>query len=63
MINSAEAQGFDAATINAWDGPRLDAEVRNNDRVIVDDPMLAERIWNRVEAFVPRKLLGRQVRG
>lgn len=27
MIDFAEAQGFDAATINAWDGPRLDTEV------------------------------------
>jgi hypothetical protein len=41
----------------------LDREVRNNDRVIVDDVTLAERVWNRVDAFVPRMLLGRQVRG
>ena len=63
LISFAEAQGFNAATINAWDGPRLDTEVRNNDRVIVDDPNLAERVWNRVGPFVPRMLLGRQVRG
>jgi hypothetical protein len=63
LIDFAEAREFDAATINAWDGPRLDTEVRNNDRFIVDDPALAERVWNRVEAFVPRMLLGRQVRG
>ena len=63
LIDFAEARGFDAATINAWDGPRLDREVRNNDRVIVDDLTLAEQVWNRVRAFVPRMLLGRQVRG
>jgi hypothetical protein len=63
MINFADAQGFDTATINAWDGPRLDTEVRNNDRVIVDDPSLADRIWSRIETFVPSMLLGRQVRG
>jgi hypothetical protein len=63
LISHAESQGFDAATINAWDGPRLDTEVRNNDRVIVDDPSLAERLWNRVGPFMPKMLLGRQVRG
>jgi hypothetical protein len=63
LIDFTEAEGFDAATINAWDGPRLDREVRNNDRVIVDDLTLAEQVWNRVKAFVPGMLLGRQARG
>jgi hypothetical protein len=63
MINFSEAQGFEAATIIAPGGPRLDREVRNNDRVTVDDPNLAGRIWNRVEAFLPRMLLGRHARG
>ncbi len=63
LIELSEAQGFDAATINAWDGPRLDREARNNDRVIVDDFTLAEKVWNRVRAFVPKILRGRQVLG
>ena len=41
LVAFAEARGFDAATINAWDGPRLDREARNNDRVIADDLTLA----------------------
>jgi len=63
LIASAEARRFDAATINTWGGPRLDKETRNNDRVIVDDFELAKRVWNRVGEFIPRMLLGRQVRG
>lgn len=63
LVAFAEAQGFDAATINAWDGPRLDKDARSNDRVIADDLALAMQVWNRVKAFVPRMLLGRQVRG
>ena len=63
LVALAEARGFDTATINAWDGPRFDREARNNDRVIADDLALARHVWNRVEAFVPKMLLGRQVRG
>jgi 2-oxoglutarate-Fe(II)-dependent oxygenase superfamily protein len=63
MIAFANARGFDPATINAWDGPRLDKEARNNDRVIVDDLDLARRLWARVHEFIPRMLAGRQVRG
>lgn len=63
MIAFANARGFDSATINAWDGPRLDKEARNNDRVIVDDLDLARRLWARVHEFIPRTRAGRQVRG
>jgi prolyl 4-hydroxylase len=51
LIAFADAQGFDVATINAWDGPRLDIETRNNDRVIVDDFDLAKRLWKRDAPF------------
>jgi hypothetical protein len=27
LIAFADARGFDAATINTWDGPRLDKEI------------------------------------
>jgi prolyl 4-hydroxylase len=63
LIAFADAQGFEVATINAWDGPRLDTETRSNDRVIVDDFDLAERIWKRIKEFVPPMRLGRQARG
>lgn len=63
MIAIANERGFDPATINAWDGPRLDKETRNNDRVIVDDLDLARRLWVRVHEFIPRMRAGRQVRG
>ena len=39
LVAFAEAQAFDAATINACS--RLDREVRNSDRVIMDDVALA----------------------
>jgi hypothetical protein len=63
MIAFANERGFDPATINAWDGPRLDKEARNNDRVITDNLDLARRLWSRVHEFIPRMRSGRQVRG
>lgn len=62
IIALAEARGFDAATINALGGVRVDKEIRNNDRVIVDDVDLARRIWSRVAAFIPPLWAGRPVR-
>ncbi len=63
VILRANKSGFDAATINAWDGPRIDKDTRNNDRLIVDDFDLARHLWRKVDSFIPRMLSGRQVRG
>lgn len=63
MIALAEQRGFDEATINAVDGPRLDKEMRNNQRAIVDDFDIARRIWSRVRKFIPRTQLGAPVHG
>ncbi|MBM0104381.1 2OG-Fe(II) oxygenase [Steroidobacter sp. S1-65] len=62
LIARAERRGFHAATVDAIDGPRLDKDMRNNDRAIEDDFDLARRLWSRVRKFVPRTL-GTRVRG
>jgi 2OG-Fe(II) oxygenase superfamily len=63
LVARAESVGFEIATINASEGPRVDAKVRNNDRVIVDDHSLARDIWERVRDRIPPLRGGRQVRG
>jgi prolyl 4-hydroxylase len=63
MIALAHARGFEAATISTWNGPRIDREARNNDRVILEDFDLAQRLWRRVESYVSRVRLARQVCG
>jgi hypothetical protein len=63
MIARAESVGFEIATINAWEGPRVDTDVRNNDRVIVDDVALANHLWDRVRDRIPPLRDGRQMRG
>ena len=63
LVDRAEAIGFDKATINAWEGPRVDLKTRNNDRVILDDTALAGELWGRVRTQIPPLRGGRQVRG
>lgn len=62
-IAFAERRGFEVATIEARDGPRLDRDMRSNDRVIVDDIDRADHLWSRVGKFVPRRRYGRQALG
>lgn len=63
LIEQANARGFDAAPINTRHGPQIDTDTRNNDRLIVDDFDLADRLWTKVAQFMPRLVSGRQVRG
>lgn len=63
LIARAEQRGFSIATINTRHGVEVDRDVRNNDRVIVDDLALAADLWGRLRDFVPAALGGRQARG
>jgi hypothetical protein len=62
-IASAEARGFDSAPITTAAGFDYRPEIRNNSRVIVDDPLLADSIWARIADFIPEALDGRVVVG
>lgn len=62
-IAMSEKIGYDIATINAVGGHVIRPEVRNNNRVILDDTKLAETIWQRLKAFVPPVFEDRQVLG
>lgn len=63
QIDFAEGRGFELATIEARDGPRVDTEMRNNDRVIVDDVERADGLWSRVARFMPAVRYARRVLG
>lgn len=62
-IAMSEKIGYDIATINAVGGHVIRPEVRNNNRVILDDIKLAETIWQKLKAFVPPVFEDRQVLG
>src|SRR5262245_33455174 len=62
-VERSEAVGYEPATINTDAGAVLNEDVRNNRRVIVDDPSLARRLWVRLEGLVPASLAGHTVVG
>lgn len=48
-----EAAGFGDAPINTFAGPQINKEMRNNERVMIDDPQLAAHLWGRLAPLVP----------
>jgi prolyl 4-hydroxylase len=63
FIANSEHAGFDQATITTITGATLDKEVRDNARLIVDDPSLAEKLWRRAQPFLPSELDDAKVAG
>ena len=55
-IQLAEAEGFEEAPITTRKGPVMAKEIRNNERVMLDDEKRAKLLWSRVEAYVPQKI-------
>jgi 2OG-Fe(II) oxygenase superfamily len=57
FIRVTEEAGFEDAPINALGGFVMRKDVRNNDRVIIDDITLAQRLWERAKEFLPSRYL------
>ena len=62
-IARTEGAGYEAATITTRHGAVMNTEIRNNDRLIVDDPALAGELWARIRPFVPSPLFERAAVG
>ena len=52
-IARAEHVGFEPAPVHSSQGDVRNASVRNNERVIFDDPSFAELFWKRMKGTVP----------
>ena len=63
LIARGEGLGFEAATVSMAAGAQMMPQVRNNDRVVFDDPALANTYWERVRAHVPPTLDGCEAAG
>lgn len=55
-IELAESMGFEEAPINTGLGTVMRKDIRNNQRVILDDPARAEALWERIQDYIPQRL-------
>jgi predicted 2-oxoglutarate/Fe(II)-dependent dioxygenase YbiX len=53
FIRRTLAEGYEDAPITTFRGFAMRPDVRNNTRVMKDDPVLAGRLWERMKGFVP----------
>ena len=56
LIERIERGGPTPAPINTLDGPRVRSRVRNNERIMFDDPELAARLFDRIKDRVPPRV-------
>jgi predicted 2-oxoglutarate/Fe(II)-dependent dioxygenase YbiX len=63
LIARIEAAGPKVAPVSRAEGPVVDLEMRNNTRVMFDDPELAALLYARVVDRVPATISGRRVVG
>lgn len=54
-IARSEAAGYGDAPISTLGGPVIFKEMRNNDRVMIDDVKLAEELWERLRPHFPER--------
>lgn len=57
-IRLTERVGYSPAPITTESGPVMAPEIRNNDRVMVDDHARADALWQRLKPLVPDPLDG-----
>jgi hypothetical protein len=55
-IQLTESIGCDLAPINSMFGPAIRPEIRNDERVMLDDPERAAGLWARASVWAPTKL-------
>ena len=56
-VRLSEEAGYDDAPITTGRGAVVRKDIRNNDRVMIDDPTLATELFARAEPFLPPNFL------
>jgi prolyl 4-hydroxylase len=62
-IAFSESSGFGDAPIKTSFGPAMMKDVRNNARVVAEDPGLAQLGWERAKVYIPDSLAGHHAVG
>ena len=55
-ITLTESAGYGDAPITTMGGPVMRKDIRNNDRVMIDDAGIAQTVWERLQPFVPERV-------
>jgi predicted 2-oxoglutarate/Fe(II)-dependent dioxygenase YbiX len=63
FIRVSEAVGYGAAPITTLGGFVMAPEIRNNERVMIDNFDWATKLWDRVREFIPSPYLGHEATG
>jgi prolyl 4-hydroxylase len=63
LIERIERDGPSVAPITTPGGPVVDTQIRNNERVMFDDPDLAQTLFERVRHRLPKVVLGAKAVG
>jgi predicted 2-oxoglutarate/Fe(II)-dependent dioxygenase YbiX len=63
FVALSEASGYDDAPITAPTGFLMRKDVRNNERLILDDLELARRFWQSAKPFIPTPLFDSEAIG
>ena len=58
FIDFSEKQGYEESLIRTREGEVMNKEIRDNDRVIWDNPQIAEQIWEMVKDMWPADIDG-----
>jgi hypothetical protein len=56
LIARSEHVGYDEARITTSAGDVMDKDVRNNTRIVLDDPAFAAELWRRARPFLPERI-------
>ena len=62
-VRVTEAAGYGAAPISTAGGFVMAPEVRNNERVMIDNPDWAAKLWERAKPFMPSPFKGHDATG
>ena len=58
FIDFSEKQGYEESLIRSKEGDVMNKEIRDNDRVIWDNPQIAEQLWQLIKDMVPADIEG-----
>lgn len=59
----ALAEGFGPAPITTPHGPMMAPDIRNNERLMIDDPAMADALWERLQPALPAEHEGWEAAG